>query len=324
MSAPQKDASAHCAATMACPICRTTRAPNTLGKATLGDETAFDLVECEHCTARYLSPVPTDQQLRGFYKPQYYGSDWYKQRGWGEAFAHLYLARRKPGNFLDVGCGLGFYIAGIRARSKWKVFGVELTAPAVSYAREKLGLEVRQGELVNVHYDDAFFDYIHVNNVLEHVRDPLSLLKECQRILKPGGILHLVVPNGLVDSRDLVKYYHDRHIPPFSKSGHIYFFPKTALYRMFDEAGLLIQEARTFGLRRGLATLGLWPRFKDWRRHYFRRPFSDTGADAIALPPEKARPHLYYLYRLVRMKARMLPGLHDFGLDFEIILTRKE
>ena len=308
-----------------CPICSSDIEPKTLSAATLGDETLFDLVECESCKTRYLSPLPSAAQLKKFYEPQYYGSDWFKQRGLGRALAQLDLAKREPGNFLDVGCGLGFFIDGVRSHCKWRVFGVELTGAAVGFARDELGLEVSEGDFSKLDYPDAFFDYIQLHNVLEHVRDPMKLLKESRRILKPSGALHLRVPNGKIDSRDLLKFFRDWGKPPFSKSGHLFFFPRSALIWMFAEAGLEIAEARTYGIRRGLATLGLWPRLKDWRRHYLAKPFGSNGANSqIMLPPEKSRPPLYYRYRMVRMNSRMLPGMREFGLDYQLVLTSEE
>jgi len=307
-----------------CPICHSSFEPKKLGAATIGDETVFDLAECESCRTRYLAPLPSAEQLKTFYEPQYYGSDWYKQRGLGKALAQLDLAKREPGNFLDVGCGLGFFIDGVRSHCKWHVFGVELAGAAVEFARTKLGLEVSQGEFSELEYPDAFFDYIQLHNVLEHVRDPMKLLKECRRILKPSGALHLRVPNGTIDSRDLLRFYRHSGVPPFSKSGHLFFFPKEALIWMFAEAGLEISEARTYGIRRGLATLGLWPRLKDWKRHYRAKPFGNNGANPrITLPPEKSRPRFYYRYRMIRMNSRMLPGMREFGLDYQFVLKPK-
>jgi SAM-dependent methyltransferase len=310
--------------TQPCPICRVDRVPKTLGAATLGDKSLFVLVECESCGTRYLSPLPSAEQLENFYEPQYYGSDWFKQRGLGSALAQLDLAKREPGNFLDIGCGLGFFIDGVRSHSKWRVFGVELTTAAVEFARTELNLEVSRSELSELEYPDAFFDYIQMHNVLEHVRDPMSLLKEARRILKPNGSLHLRVPNGTIDSRDLLKFFREGGVPPFSKSGHLFFFPKRALVWMFAEAGLEIAEAHTYGIRRGLATLRLWPRFKDWKRHYLAKPFGSNGTNPqISLPREKSRPPFYYRYRMIRMNSRMLSGMREFGLDFQMVLRPK-
>ena len=307
-----------------CPICQGKIEPKVLGKASLGGDTCFDLVECQTCFTRYLSPLPSPRQLQAVYLPNYYGSDWYKQKGWGSAFAKLELARKAHGKFLDVGCGLGFFIDGIKQNSNWEVFGVEFSEGAADFARNQLGLNVRQGELVDIGFPDAFFDYIQVHNVLEHVTDPITLLKECRRILKADGVLDLRVPNGRVDSLDLLEYYREAGEVPFSKSGHVFFFPKQALLRMFEEVGLTAEQSRTYGIRRGLASLGFWPRLSNWKRHYLPRPHNENdGNSTIALPPNKNRPGFYYSYRLLRMRLRMLPGLREFGLDFEVFLRRK-
>jgi SAM-dependent methyltransferase len=306
-----------------CPICRTGTEPAALCKATLGDDTSYDLVECRVCEVRYLSPVPSAEQLAQFYRPEYYGSDWYKQQGWGMAFAKTVLGRLPPGRFLDVGCGLGFFIDSVRRHTNWQVYGVEFAPEAVAYAREELGLDVRQGDLADAGYEEEFFDYVQIRNVLEHVTSPMALLAECRRILKPGGVLHLFVPNGSVDSLDLINYYRTEGRAGFSKSGHLFFFSKETLARMFDEIGFRVERERTYGIRRGLASLGYWPRLKDWKRHYAPKDSAPiAGGGRISLPRKKERPDLYYLYRLHRMNLRMLPGLRRFGLDFEIILRR--
>lgn len=308
-----------------CPICQSEAEQVKLCEATLGGDAVFDLVSCPNCLVRHLSPPATPEQLERFYRPEYYGTDWYKQQGWGAAFARVVLRRYKPGRFLDVGCGLGYFIEGIRSQSPdWEVHGVELTGHAVEYARRELGLDVRQGALADARFPEKYFDYVQIRNVLEHVTDPAALLRECRRILKDEGTLHLFVPNGVVDSANLIKYQALTGRAGFSRSGHLFFFPKRTLERMFADAGFRVERARTYGIRRGLATIGLWPHFKDWKRDYVVREDDNHRAPAaepkIVLPPKKNRPDAYYTYRQVRMNLRMLPGMREFGLDYELLL----
>ena len=309
----------------ACLLCRAEVGLKHLAKATVGGRTESELVECPRCGARYLWPMPTAEDLADLYGAAYHGSDWYKQQGWGMAFARAVLNRLPAGRFLDVGCGMGFFIDAIRRHSRWEVHGVEFGRSAAEYARRELGLDVRAGELIEANFPERYFDYVQVRNVLEHVTDPLALLRECRRILKPGGTLHLFVPNGLVDSLDLIRFYESEGRAAFSKSGHLYFFPPRTLLWMFAETGLELVRARTYGIRRGLASMGLWPRFKDWKKHYVvKRPAAAAqGETQIVLPPKKNRPDLYYLYRLHRMNLRMLPGMREFGLDYELLLKPK-
>jgi 2-polyprenyl-3-methyl-5-hydroxy-6-metoxy-1,4-benzoquinol methylase len=94
---------------------------------------------------------------------------------------------------LDIGCGNGQYLELMRSLG-WRVEGVELDPAAVRQARA-MELEVHQGCLEDQDYPANSFDAISLRHVIEHVHDPLDLLKECRRILKPGGRLVIITPN---------------------------------------------------------------------------------------------------------------------------------
>ena len=268
-----------------------------------------------------LEPMPTNEQLAQFYASDYYGSDWFRQRGLGMAFAKTHLPKNSRGNFLDVGCGIGYFIDGVRANSDWSVCGIEFGSPAVKYAREKLNLDVRQGELSDVKFPAENFDFIRVCNVLEHVLDPMDLLRECRRIINPDGKFHLSVPSGLADRAGLTRFYKENKNPALSKDGHLYFFAKKTLRRMFAEIGFEIVNSGTISLRRGLTNLGRFPRKRNWVTPYIwkERPNSYPNGE-ITLPPYKNRPNIYYRYRYLRQYARMIPGMRESGLEFKILL----
>ena len=304
-----------------CPICESAQSPIPLCKALLAGDDCFDLVECGSCRVRYLDPLPTQQQLAAFYAPQYYGSDWYKQLGRGMAFASQELNRLPAGRFLDVGCGLGYFIEGIRRHSGWSVSGVEFSAEAVAHARGHLRLDVRQGELVECGLPPRSFDFIHVNNVLEHVRDPREFLRECRRLLSPGGLFYLSVPNGVVDSRNLLEFERRQHRPGCSKDGHLFFFPRTTMLELLNQAGFQVTRTYTYGIRRGLRILGLYPRGKKWQRDYESGPsVAEVGEprSQVVLPAGRTRPDWYYLYRHHEARLKRLPGLREYGLDYSI------
>lgn len=103
------------------------------------------------------------------------------------------LRARPGGHLLDVGCGNGQLLILLRDLG-WQVEGVEVDALAVGQARAS-GLEVRLGNLEAQQYPANHFDVITMSHVLEHVHDPAGLLRECHRILRPGGLLVAVTPN---------------------------------------------------------------------------------------------------------------------------------
>lgn len=119
-----------------------------------------------------------------------------KEKVWRLKGDSMFLSGGIPGHkrLLDVGCGKGSFIARMREQG-WDVEGLEVDADAVEYARSKSGLSVHLGSLENIHFPDDTFDVITSNHVIEHVHDPISLVQECLRVLKPGGRLVLATPN---------------------------------------------------------------------------------------------------------------------------------
>src|SRR3954453_20095171 len=88
---------------------------------------------------------------------------------------------------LDVGCSSGALVAAAQTLG-FIAEGVE-PAPRAAAAAQAAGLKVRQGLLQDVGYPPESFDAITLFEVVEHVRGPLDLLKECHRLLSPGGLV---------------------------------------------------------------------------------------------------------------------------------------
>lgn len=108
-------------------------------------------------------------------------------------FKVMYLPLQPEGKLLDVGCGGGHTIKFMQDLG-WRVEGVDFDPEAVENARAK-GLQVRCGSLDAQNYPDNYFDVVTLSHLIEHVYEPLELLRECYRILKPGGRLVMVTPN---------------------------------------------------------------------------------------------------------------------------------
>jgi 2-polyprenyl-3-methyl-5-hydroxy-6-metoxy-1,4-benzoquinol methylase len=136
--------------------------------------------------------------------------------------ATMYLAHHKPGRLLEIGCGSGVFLDRMRSRG-WDVQGVEIDPNAVK-AAETFGVPIYVGTVQEAGYPSAYFDAITMNHVIEHVHNPIALLKECYRVLKPGGgPLVVVTPN--VSSRGHAQFGSDwmgldppRHLHLFSQS----------------------------------------------------------------------------------------------------------
>lgn len=108
--------------------------------------------------------------------------------------AAMYLrAPHGSAKVLDVGCGSGVLLARMKSLG-WEAEGVEIDPGGVAAARAR-GVTVHQGQLADAKFPDAHFNAVHSAHVIEHVYDPLALLRECFRILKPGGTLVVITPN---------------------------------------------------------------------------------------------------------------------------------
>ena len=94
---------------------------------------------------------------------------------------------------IDVGCGRGDFLARMKSLG-WNVLGIEPDPVSSELARAR-GIAVFNGRLEEAGLADGIADQVSLNHVLEHADDPAGLLKECRRVLRPGGRLVLYTPN---------------------------------------------------------------------------------------------------------------------------------
>jgi len=145
---------------------------------------------------------------------------------------YMYLEDVRPGKMLEVGCGSGQFLDRIQ-RAGWKVEGVEIDSRAAEYAHEKYGVPVHVGTLESVQYPDNTFDAVTMNHVIEHIYDPVALLQECRRVLKPGGRLVVVTPNTKsYGHRRFRQYWRDLDPPR-----HLHVFSPETLRMVAERAG---------------------------------------------------------------------------------------
>lgn len=128
---------------------------------------------------------------------------------------------RRTGRYLDVGCGGGFFVE-VAQELGWEAEGLEVSEAAVNFGREK-GLRLHHGTIQAVAPDEGAFDVLTMMEVLEHVFEPVDLLRHCARALRPGGVLYLTTPNWGSLSRRLI----GKDWFPISRDHVAYFQPST-------------------------------------------------------------------------------------------------
>ena len=103
------------------------------------------------------------------------------------------FALPKDAAIVDVGCGYGDLLLGMRARGYSRLSGVEPDRACREAAR-KSGLAVSEGTLSRTGLPDGGADALIVNQVFHHVEDYGAALDELRRALKPGGLLCFLEP----------------------------------------------------------------------------------------------------------------------------------
>ena len=95
--------------------------------------------------------------------------------------------------FLDIGCGVGWSLTVAEKRG-YKAFGVEPVVEASEYANQTLKLNVTNDYFKPGMFDNESFDVIVIDQVLEHLPDPVDFIGNAISLLKPDGVLFLAVP----------------------------------------------------------------------------------------------------------------------------------
>jgi 2-polyprenyl-3-methyl-5-hydroxy-6-metoxy-1,4-benzoquinol methylase len=143
----------------------------------------------------------------------------------------LYVPYVSEGRLLEVGCGRGQYLERLKAAG-WNCVGIDFDAEAVAHAAAR-GLDVRVGDLAAQRFADASFDTVLLSHVIEHLPDPHAVLRECRRILKPGGRVVLLTPN----VRSLGHRAAGRHWIGLEPPRHLFVFSPSSLARVLVDCG---------------------------------------------------------------------------------------
>jgi SAM-dependent methyltransferase len=192
---------------------------------------------------------------------------WIAERRSGEFCNHVRVV--PGGRYLDVGCGTGDMVAAM-ARLGMHAEGVEPSPAAVAIARQA-GLQVFQGFLHDAALPAASFDSISMFHSLEHTERPLEVMRECRRILKPGGELLIGVPN--IDSLVFATVgdgWIGLQLPT-----HLQHFSVASVIGIANRAGL--QPVAVF-------TESLLPHVESELQAYLRRRFRVPGRVSARLP----------------------------------------
>lgn len=149
------------------------------------------------------------------------------------AFASTHFGAGRPVRLLDVGAGLGVFPHASK-QAGWSCTAIDPDPRAVEHMRMRVGVEAVCGDFMDVG-DIGRFDVVTFNKVLEHVIDPVAMLRRAHEFLAPGGFVYVEVPDGEMAAREGPgrEEFFIEHLHVFSfvsttmLAGHAGFIPLT-------------------------------------------------------------------------------------------------
>jgi glycosyltransferase involved in cell wall biosynthesis/SAM-dependent methyltransferase len=155
---------------------------------------------CADCGARRVGALPSESDTLGQYLVRYPrrfppGQITPARRGMLTSVATRVSRLAAPGRLLDVGCGGGHLMAAASAEG-WRPLGADLSFAACVVARTRG--PVVQASAEQMPFRTGTLEAVTLVNVLDHARRPRAVVREAARVLRPGGVLMVRVPNGAV------------------------------------------------------------------------------------------------------------------------------
>lgn len=150
---------------------------------------------------------------------------------------------------LDVGCAYG-YVLEAAAAAGLQATGLDFSAFAVDQCRAR-GFHAVEGSLTALPFPDASFDVVMLKAVLEHVDDPLQGLREAARVLRPGGVIFVIVPDGDYFKNTLTPRTGRNFRPDARGWQHHVYFNSQSFELACRRAGLLVAYEGRAAPRKG-------------------------------------------------------------------------
>jgi len=222
-----------------CPVCGSARIRENLNDVRdYITGTLFTVMHCGDCELDFTSPQP--ENMEAYYPPKYRRyNKWvvmiltsmyrFQVGKWRKLY-------KESGTALEMGCGDGLMLKTLQQYG-WKVVGTERTQEMADEVAKNYGFPVYVGGLEKIPSGKKF-DLIILFQVLEHLGDPLGVLRQCADFLGEKGMLVIAVPNfGSWQARfSLARWFH------LDVPRHLFHFSPTSLDNALTLAGLQINS----------------------------------------------------------------------------------
>ncbi len=184
-----------------CNICGATRIVSI--------DSARHFCQCSECGYIFDNPRPTQKAIVDFYSRPMKYDGWLSQEAEREGLWKRRIRKMRKhsrsGSLLDIGTGTGQFL-NIAREEFSAVYGTEVSLRAIKIARDKYGLELASGDILEAELpSDLLFDNVSMFHVLEHVPSPKQVIQKCHSLLNRNGLLTIAVPNDVLSFKRVVK-----------------------------------------------------------------------------------------------------------------------
>lgn len=189
------------------------------------------LSRCRQCGFQFYSPRPSPDRIEAYY----HEDEFYEKVNITAVEIVMDILghhRLRPGKLLDVGCGVGTLVA-VAEKKGWDAVGMDPSEKAKELAKKVLDIEILNSYLADSHFEDESFDVVVLLAVLEHAFNPLSIMEQVGKILKPGGRVIFSTPNldnlpyQLMQNKAEYSWFVKEHINHFTIQTHRALLEKT-------------------------------------------------------------------------------------------------
>ena len=226
---------------------------------TVASANGFDIIDCESCGFKHIFPIPSHEELAHIYKHEYYtkdkpdyinrdlqDKDWWEMKYAARYAIFENTLSEGQHSLLDIGSGPGLFLS-VGSNRGWHVTGIEPNDKAAKHSND-IGLDVK-----NLMYTREVaaqlgkYDVVNLSLVLEHISDPIAMIKLVNSQLNEGGLICIVVPN---DFNPFQTILHDHlHFNPWwvAPPHHINYFDFKSLEHLLNKCGFkMIHKVATF------------------------------------------------------------------------------
>jgi SAM-dependent methyltransferase len=225
-----------------CPIC------GCNNSADFAFQDGFKIVRCNICGLVYVNPRRDVQAISEFFAQEYINSQErvevdfisYREASLRREASLIKKLYPQGGRLLDVGAASGFFLNQFSGDPKWQVEGVEPSSYSTQYAREKFGLTVHQGFLIDQQFPKNSFEVIICADTFCFMPNPNEELSEMARILKPGGLLALEIPGfffRMTKNRGLLCRLLYGEPVRLNPALHLFFYSRKTLTQLVERHG---------------------------------------------------------------------------------------